>query len=98
MFAVFNAGPAPVHLARGDGCFLVWYAGLLAKIKDSKEDADERLRKIERDHAILKWAIGIVAAVIATWFGREFLPARAPSPVAPPALSGPSIPGAQVPR
>ena len=28
VFAVFNAGPAAVHLARGDDCFLVWYASL----------------------------------------------------------------------
>ena len=28
VFAVFNAGPAVVHLARGDDCFLVWYASL----------------------------------------------------------------------
>jgi dCTP deaminase len=28
VFSVFNAGPAPVHLARGDDCFLIWYASL----------------------------------------------------------------------
>ena len=28
LFAVFNAGPSDVHLARGDECFLVWYASL----------------------------------------------------------------------
>ena len=28
VFAVFNAGPAEVHLARGDECFLLWYASL----------------------------------------------------------------------
>jgi dCTP deaminase len=28
LFAVFNAGPGPVHLARGDKCFLIWYASL----------------------------------------------------------------------
>ena len=27
-FAVFNAGPAPVHLKRGQPIFLIWYAGL----------------------------------------------------------------------
>ncbi len=27
-FSVFNAGPGPVHLARGDDCFLIWYADL----------------------------------------------------------------------
>lgn len=28
VFSVFNAGPGPVHLARGDDCFLIWYADL----------------------------------------------------------------------
>ena len=28
VFAVFNAGPSAVHLARGDECFLIWYASL----------------------------------------------------------------------
>jgi dCTP deaminase len=28
LFSVFNAGPSPVHLARGDECFLIWYAEL----------------------------------------------------------------------
>ena len=27
-FAVFNAGPVPVHLKRGQPIFLIWYAGL----------------------------------------------------------------------
>ena len=28
LFSVFNAGPRPVHLARGEDCFLIWYASL----------------------------------------------------------------------
>ena len=28
LFAVFNAGPAAVHLKQGDPCFLIWYADL----------------------------------------------------------------------
>lgn len=28
MFSVFNSSPNPVHLRRGDECFLIWYAGL----------------------------------------------------------------------
>ena len=28
VFSVYNAGPAAVHLARGDDCFLIWYASL----------------------------------------------------------------------
>nr|WP_159079745.1 deoxycytidine triphosphate deaminase [Methyloceanibacter sp. wino2] len=28
IFAVFNAGPRPIHLRRGDECFLMWLASL----------------------------------------------------------------------
>lgn len=38
VFSVFNAGPVPVHLARGDHCFLIWYASLdgeSAYVRDS---------------------------------------------------------------
>lgn len=28
LFSVFNAGPNPVHLARLEECFLIWYTGL----------------------------------------------------------------------
>lgn len=28
IFSVFNAGPGPVHLSRGEPCFLIWYADL----------------------------------------------------------------------
>jgi len=28
VFAVFNAGPVPVHLRQGQAAFLIWYAGL----------------------------------------------------------------------
>jgi dCTP deaminase len=27
-FAVFNAGPSPIHLRRGERCLLIWYADL----------------------------------------------------------------------
>ncbi len=33
VFSVFNASPAPVHLARGDDCFLIWYASLDSSTK-----------------------------------------------------------------
>ena len=28
LFAIYNANSGPVHLARGDDCFLIWYASL----------------------------------------------------------------------
>jgi dCTP deaminase len=30
VFAVYNAGPVPVHLKQGQACFLIWYADLNA--------------------------------------------------------------------
>lgn len=38
IFSVFNAGPAPVHLQRGEAYFLIWYADLdrtSAKVKSA---------------------------------------------------------------
>lgn len=48
VFSVFNAGPAPVHLARGDDCFLIWYADLdretaLAKTGDGFDNIPTKL-------------------------------------------------------
>jgi dCTP deaminase len=48
VFSVFNAGPAPVHLARGDDCFLIWYADLdretaLAKSGDGFDNIPTKL-------------------------------------------------------
>ena len=37
-FAVFNAGPVPVHLKQGDEIFLIWYASLDQKTKHRKDD------------------------------------------------------------
>ena len=39
VFSVFNAGPGPVHLARGDECFLIWYADLDRQTKLAKTGA-----------------------------------------------------------
>ena len=38
IFSVFNAGPGPVHLSRGEPCFLIWYA-------DLDRPSDVQLRK-----------------------------------------------------
>jgi dCTP deaminase len=36
-FAVFNAGPVPIHLKRGQGIFLIWYASLDCETAFKKE-------------------------------------------------------------
>lgn len=38
-FAVFNAGPSPIHLRRGEPCFLIWYADLDRKSTSIKSAA-----------------------------------------------------------
>ena len=38
VFAVFNAGPVPILLRRGDPCFLIWYADLSGDSKMVKSD------------------------------------------------------------
>lgn len=38
IFSVFNAGPGPVHLSRGEACFLIWYADL-----DQPSDLEKRI-------------------------------------------------------
>lgn len=35
-FAVYNAGPSPIHLRRGERCLLIWYAELDRKSKSIK--------------------------------------------------------------
>jgi dCTP deaminase len=122
VFAVFNAGPAPVHLARGDDCFLIWFAdldrasrsakagtgfsgipsdlinpiageiqsfaGLLAKIDATKKELEGRLRKVERDHTIVRWGVTLLVAAALSWLFRDHLPSTtglrgsAPAPAA----------------
>ncbi|MGB8798147.1 MAG: hypothetical protein WCC70_11400, partial [Candidatus Aquilonibacter sp.] len=37
-FAVYNAGPVPVHLKQGEQCFLIWYADLDRQSAITKTD------------------------------------------------------------
>ena len=41
-FAVFNAGPIPIHLRRGQPIFLLWYTGLDCNSKFTKNDPVQR--------------------------------------------------------
>lgn len=42
-FAVFNAGPVPVHLRQGDDIFLIWYTDLTDSA-DPRESDHDRIR------------------------------------------------------
>ncbi len=98
VFAVFNAGPAPIHVSRGDKWFEIFFADLSAevingrekstfrgvptelitplsdrfhslpgldqKIDDTRDELDERLLKVERDHSILRWSQGLILGAL----------------------------------
>lgn len=100
VFAVFNAGPASIHVAEGEPWFEIFFAdldgetaerrskpgyegipnelitplsdqfhslpGLDKKIDDTREDLDERLRKVEREHSILRWSLALIVGVLIT--------------------------------
>ena len=49
-FAVFNAGPVPVHLRQGDEIFLIWYAELTDGVDRPKRG---------HDHILSQWINGV---------------------------------------
>lgn len=109
VFAVFNAGPGPIHLCRGEPCFLIWYAdldkpsdlelkvghttlpseltgpiagglqsfaGLLSKINENDKKLSERVVAVEREQAVLKWALALAVGAAVTLGLRECSLAR----------------------
>lgn len=94
VFAVFNAGPASIHVAEGVEWFEIFFAdldaeteekrskpgytgipnelitpltdqfhslpGLDQKIDDTRDELDERLRKVEQEHSILRWSLALI--------------------------------------
>ena len=40
-FAVFNAGPVPVHLRQGDDIFLIWFADLTDPVPSPKKGSTQ---------------------------------------------------------
>jgi len=99
IFSIFNAGPGPVHLSRGEPCFLIWYAdldrpedlkkkngfdsipseltgpiagglqsfaGLLSKINENDKKLTERVAAVEREQAVLKWAMALAVGALVT--------------------------------
>lgn len=113
LFSVFNAGPGPVHLSRGEPCFLIWYAdldkpskldkklgfdnipsnligpiaegvqsfaGLLSKINENDKKLSERFNTVEREQAILKWAMALAVGAIVTFGLKECSVSRPTNP------------------
>jgi dCTP deaminase len=99
IFSIFNAGPGPVHLSRGEPCFLIWYAdldqpkavekkigfdsipseltgpiagglqsfaGLLSKINENDKKLGDRVSSVEREQAVLKWAMALAIGALVT--------------------------------
>ena len=100
LFAVFNAGPASIHVSEGVEWFEIFFAdldgeteqkrskpgyqgipnelitpltdqfhslpGLDKKIDDTKDDLDERLRKVEQEHSILRWSLALIVGALIT--------------------------------
>lgn len=124
IFAVFNAGPGPVHLSRGEECFLIWFAdldqpsdlqkrvghdtipseltgpiaggiqsfaGLLSKITENDKKLTERMATVEREQAVLKWAMALAVGAMITLGLRECSVQR---PADKPAVSAPATPAA----
>lgn len=121
IFSVFNAGPGPVHLSRGEPCFLIWYAdldrpsdvekklgfdsipseltgpiagglqsfaGLLSKINENDKKLGDRISVVEREQAVLKWALALAVGALLTLGLRECSFSR-PS-VTPPTTTAPA--------
>jgi dCTP deaminase len=113
LFSVFNAGPGPVHLSRGESCFLIWYAdldrpshldkkigfdsipsnligpiasgvqsfaGLLSKINESDKKLGDRLQIVEREQAVLKWAMALAVGAFVTLGLKECSVSRSADP------------------
>lgn len=140
IFAVFNAGPGPVHLSRGEPCFLIWYAdldrpskverrvgfdtipsellgpiadglqsfaGLLSKINENDKQLNERVHRVEREQAVIRWIASAVLGVLITvgiLLAREYWqiargnPAKATETVTAPASeANPPKPAGTVP-
>lgn len=128
IFAVFNAGPGPVHLSRGEPCFLIWYAdlvepsklgkrkgynsipseltgpiagglqsfaSLLSKINENDKKLTDRVGAIEREQAVVKWAMALAVGALVTLGLRECSIQRATDQTA---VSTPAKPSALLPR
>lgn len=104
IFSIFNAGPGPVHLSRGEECFLIFYAdldqpkdlpvkngydsipseltgpiagglqsfaSLLSKMNENDKKLTDRVNTVEREQAVLKWAMALAIGALVTIGLRE---------------------------
>jgi dCTP deaminase len=132
IFSIFNAGPGPVHLSRGEPCFLIWYAdldqpkdvekkrgfdsipseltgpiagglqsfaGLLSTINENDKKIGDRVSAVEREQAVLKWAMALAIGALVTLGLRECSISRptGEAPKAAPTAPAPQIPAQRAP-
>jgi dCTP deaminase len=104
VFSIFNAGPGPVHLSRGEECFLIFYAdldqpkelpvkkgydsipsdltgpiadglqsfaSLMSKVNENDKKLTDRVNTVEREQAVLKWAMALAVGALVTVGLRE---------------------------
>jgi len=125
IFSVFNAGPGPIHLCRGEDCFLIFYAeldtpkqipkkegydsipskltgpiagglqsfaSLLSKINENDKKFNDRVSALEREQAVLKWAIALAVGALVTVGLRECSFSRPASDQSKAGISAPASP------
>jgi dCTP deaminase len=125
VFSIFNAGPGPVHLSRGEECFLIFYADLdqpkeipvkngydsipsnltgpiagglqsfasvLSKINENDKKLTDRVNAVEREQAVLKWAMALAVGGLVTVGLRECSLSRPQADQSRAGISGPASP------
>jgi dCTP deaminase len=125
IFSIFNAGPGPVHLSRGEPCFLIWFAdldqpkmvpkkigfdsipseltgpiagglqsfaSLLSKINENDKKLSDRVNTVEREQAVLKWAMALAIGALVTLGLRDCSLSRPTTDQSKAATTAPAAP------
>ena len=124
IFAVYNAGPATVHIAEGERWFTIFFAdldrrsdekfvrprskahqgitseqitaisadfltlkGLDTRIDETEVALDQRLKTVERDNAVIRWAAALVVGFLIAFGVRSCADRPAGSAAAPAEVS-----------
>jgi dCTP deaminase len=78
-FAVFNAGPVPIHLKRGQPIFLIWYASLDRETAVKKDGVVHLGIDAELITAV---ALALMIAPTVNWL-KDGFPSRPQVPITP---------------
>jgi dCTP deaminase len=75
------------------------FESLLKKIKDVEKALDERVHKIERDHAVIRWGLGLLLTFIVgmvTWWIRGYISSPTTTAVPSSGIIAPASPAPPV--